>query len=179
MVSLRLQSNSFSGTITAEIGLLTQLQFLDLDSNELQWGDSDRGWKYVHSIDPQSKHEPLDMNLACQTPMTFQQSISKENEIRTLTSIRHRNIMRLYEYLKKGSLGKALYGAEGVNELDWPNRVKIVQGLAQALSYLHHDCSPPIVHHDVTVNNVLLELDFKVRLSNFGIARLLATDSSN
>ncbi|XP_068319563.1 MDIS1-interacting receptor like kinase 2-like [Pyrus communis] len=98
---------------------------------------------------------------------------SFQNEIRTLTSIRHRNIMRIYEYLKRGSLGKALYGAEGVNELCWPNRVKIVQGLAQALSYLHHDCSPPIVHRDVTVNNVLLESDFEVRLSDFGIARLL------
>ncbi|KAM1044560.1 hypothetical protein ACFX2J_035471 [Malus domestica] len=76
-------------------------------------------------------------------------------------------------------MGKALYGAEGVNELDWPNRVKIVQGLAHALSYLHHDCSPPIVRHDITVNNVLLESDFKVCLSDFGIERLLSTDSSN
>ncbi|XP_048435730.1 probable leucine-rich repeat receptor-like protein kinase At1g35710 isoform X2 [Pyrus x bretschneideri] len=117
---------------------------------------------------------------------------SFQNEIRTLTSIRHRNIIRLYgfcsrracifllyEYLERGSLGKALYGVEGVNELIWATRVKIVQGLAHALSYLHHDCSPPIVHRDITVNNVLLESDFEVRLSDFGIARLLSTDSSN
>ncbi|XP_050143534.1 MDIS1-interacting receptor like kinase 2-like isoform X1 [Malus sylvestris] len=118
---------------------------------------------------------------------------SFQNEIRTLTSIRHRNIIRLYgfgsrrggcifllyEYLERGSLGKALYGVEGVNELAWATRVKIVQGLAHALSYLHHDCSPPIVHRDITVNNVLLESDFEVRLSDFGIARLLSTDSSN
>ncbi|KAB2622943.1 LRR receptor-like serine/threonine-protein kinase [Pyrus ussuriensis x Pyrus communis] len=117
---------------------------------------------------------------------------SFQNEIRTLTSIRHRNIIRLYgfcsrrgcifllfEYLERGSLGKALYGVEGVNELVWATRVKIVQGLAHALSYLHHDCSPPIVHRDITVNNVLLESDFEVRLSDFGIARLLSTDSSN
>ncbi|XP_028956729.1 MDIS1-interacting receptor like kinase 2-like [Malus domestica] len=118
---------------------------------------------------------------------------SFQNEIRTLTSIRHRNIIRLYgfcsrrggcifllyEYLERGSLGKALYGVEGVNELGWATRVKIVQGLAHALSYLHHDCSPPIVHRDITVNNVLLESDFEVRLSDFGIARLLSTDSSN
>ncbi|XP_048435759.1 MDIS1-interacting receptor like kinase 2-like [Pyrus x bretschneideri] len=117
---------------------------------------------------------------------------SFQNEIQTLTSIRHRNIIRLYgfcsrrgcifllyEYLEKGSLGKVLYGVEGVNELVWATRVKIVQGLAHALSYLHHDCSPPIVHRDITVNNVLLESDFEVRLSDFGIARLLSTDSSN
>ncbi|KAM1158520.1 hypothetical protein ACFXTH_031885 [Malus domestica] len=118
---------------------------------------------------------------------------SFQNEIRTLTSIRHRNIIRLYgfcsrrggcifllyEYLERGSLGKTLYGVEGVNELGWATRVKIVQGLAHALSYLHHDCSPPIVHRDITVNNVLLESNFEVRLSDFGIARLLSTDSSN
>ncbi|KAB2636449.1 LRR receptor-like serine/threonine-protein kinase [Pyrus ussuriensis x Pyrus communis] len=117
---------------------------------------------------------------------------SFENEIQTLTTIRHRNIIRLYgfssrrgcifllyEYLQRGSLGKALYGVEGVTELGWPTRVKIMEGLAHALSYLHHDCSPPIVHRDVTVNNVLLEQDFEPRLSDFGTARLLSIDSSN
>ncbi|XP_068321776.1 MDIS1-interacting receptor like kinase 2-like [Pyrus communis] len=117
---------------------------------------------------------------------------SFQNEIRTLTTIRHRNVIRLYgfstrkgcifllyEYLERGSLGKALYGVEGVTELGWQTRVKIVQGLARALSYLHHDCSPPIVHRDVTVNNVLLEQDFEPRLSDFGTAKLLSIDSSN
>ncbi|XP_009336150.3 probable leucine-rich repeat receptor-like protein kinase At1g35710 [Pyrus x bretschneideri] len=117
---------------------------------------------------------------------------SFQNEIRTLTTIRHRNVIRLYgfstrkgcifllyEYLERGSLGKALCGVEGVTELRWQTRVKIVKGLARALSYLHHDCSPPIVHRDVTVNNVLLEQDFEPRLSDFGTAKLLSIDSSN
>ncbi|CAL8178260.1 unnamed protein product [Prunus armeniaca] len=117
---------------------------------------------------------------------------SFENEIRTLTNVRHRNIIRLYgfcsrrgcifllyEYLERGSLGKALYGVDGVIELGWATRVKVVKGLAHALSYLHHDCSPPIVHRDVTVNNVLLESDFEARLSDFGTARLISANSSN
>ncbi|ONH93177.1 hypothetical protein PRUPE_8G217400 [Prunus persica] len=117
---------------------------------------------------------------------------SFENEILTLTNVRHRNIIRLYgfcsrrgcifllyEYLERGSLGKALYGVEGVTELGWATRVKVVKGLAHALSYLHHDCSPPIVHRDVTVNNVLLESDFEARLSDFGTARLISANSSN
>ncbi|XP_016650389.1 PREDICTED: probable leucine-rich repeat receptor-like protein kinase At1g35710 [Prunus mume] len=117
---------------------------------------------------------------------------SFENEIRTLTNVRHRNIIRLYgfcsrrgcifllyEYLERGSLGKALYGVDGVIELGWATRVKVVKGLAHALSYLHHDCSPPIVHRDVTINNVLLESDFEARLSDFGTARLISVNSSN
>ncbi|KAF4358210.1 hypothetical protein F8388_009493 [Cannabis sativa] len=114
--------------------------------------------------------------------------ISFENEIRTLTEVRHRNIVKLYgfcsrnnglylvyKYANKGSLAKVLYES---SDLDWDSRVKIVQGLAHAISYLHHDCSPPIVHRDVSLNNVLLGSDFVPILSDFGTARLLMSDSS-
>ena len=90
---------------------------------------------------------------------------SFETEIRVLTEVRHRNIIKLYgfcsmrwymylvyEYVERGSLGNALYGLEGKVELNWDTRVRIVQGVAHAIAYLHHVCSPPIVHRDITVN---------------------------
>ncbi|KAJ7977197.1 putative Receptor protein kinase [Quillaja saponaria] len=117
---------------------------------------------------------------------------SFENEIRTLTEVRHRNIIKLYgfcsskgnmylvyEYVERGSLGKVLYGADAEVELSWPTRVRIVQGIAHAVAYLHHDCSPPIVHRDVSLNNILLESEFEPRLSDFGTAKLLSSDSTN
>ncbi|KAF5482464.1 hypothetical protein F2P56_003034 [Juglans regia] len=82
-------------------------------------------------------------------------------------------IYLVYEYVERGSLGKVLYGVNEKVELDWGTRVNIVQGVAHAIAYLHHDCFPPIVHRDIIVNNILLESDFKPRLSDFGIARLL------
>ncbi|KAK9266333.1 hypothetical protein L1049_021422 [Liquidambar formosana] len=85
----------------------------------------------------------------------------------------------VYEYVERGSLGKVLYGEEGKVELGWGTRVKIVQETAHAIAYLHHNCSPPIVHRDITVNNILLEPGFVPRLSDFGTARLLNPDSSN
>ena len=85
----------------------------------------------------------------------------------------------VYKYIERGSLGKVLYGEEGERELGWAARIKIVQGLAHALAYLHHDCSPPIVHRDVTLNNILLDSDYEPRLSDFGTARLLYPNSSN
>ncbi|KAM2911205.1 hypothetical protein FF1_003989 [Malus domestica] len=85
----------------------------------------------------------------------------------------------VYEYLDRGSLGKALYGEDRGGELDWGTRVKIVQGLAHAISYLHNDCSPPVVHRDISVNNVLLESDFEPQLSDFGTAKLLSSDSTS
>ena len=58
----------------------------------------------------------------------------------------------VYEYVERGSLGNALYGLEGKVELNWDTRVRIVQGVAHAIAYLHHVCSPPIVHQDIIVN---------------------------
>ncbi|KAJ8639144.1 hypothetical protein MRB53_015838 [Persea americana] len=115
---------------------------------------------------------------------------SFESEVRVLTEARHRNIVRLhgscstkgsmylvYEYMERGSLGKVLYGE--AEEMGWPERLRVVRGVAHAVAYLHHDCNPAVVHRDISVNNVLLEAGFEPRVADFGTARLLNPDSSN
>ena len=117
---------------------------------------------------------------------------SFRNEVRVLSEIKHRNIVKLYgfclhrrsmfliyEYMEKGSLFSVLYDDAEAVELDWKKRVNIIKGIAHALSYLHHDCTPPIVHRDITTSNVLLNSDWHPIVSDFGIARLLNFDSSN
>ncbi|PON61563.1 Tyrosine-protein kinase [Parasponia andersonii] len=114
------------------------------------------------------------------------------NEIRVLLDIRHRNIVKLYgfclherqsflvyEYLERGSLASMLRKEEEAIELDWSKRVKIIRGVAHALSYMHHGCSQPIVHRDISSGNVLVDSEFAARVSDFGTARLLNPDSSN
>ncbi|CAN6553764.1 unnamed protein product [Malus baccata var. baccata] len=114
------------------------------------------------------------------------------NEISALINIRHRNIVKLcgfcshsqhsflvYEYLEKGSLASILSKEDEAKELDWSRRVRIVKGVAHALSYLHHDCVPPIVHRDISSSNILLDYDYKPCVSDFGTAKLLNPDSSN
>ncbi|KAF4371296.1 hypothetical protein F8388_023456 [Cannabis sativa] len=64
-------------------------------------------------------------------------------------------------------------------QLDWSKRISIIEGIAHALSYIHHDCSPPIVHRDITTSNILLDQEMKASVSDFGIARLLNPNSSN
>lgn len=61
--------------------------------------------------------------------------------------------------------------------LDWNARYKIIIGAAQGLAYLHHDCSPPIVHRDIKTNNILVGPMFEAFLADFGLAKLL-DDSS-
>ncbi|KAH6815115.1 hypothetical protein C2S51_019935 [Perilla frutescens var. frutescens] len=117
---------------------------------------------------------------------------SFQNEIRSLIEVRHRNIIKLYgycstqesvhlvyEYVERGSLRKVLYDDKEAAELDWATRVKIVQGVAHALAYLHCDCPMLIVHRDVSTSNILLDSDFEPRLSDFGTAKLLPSDASN
>ncbi|KAK7327831.1 hypothetical protein VNO77_21924 [Canavalia gladiata] len=106
-------------------------------------------------------------------------------EVETLGKIRHKNIVKLwcccttrdckllvYEYMPNGSLGDLLHSSKG-GLLDWPTRYKIAVDAAEGLSYLHHDCVPPIVHRDVKSNNILLDGDFAARVADFGVAKVV------
>ncbi|PPD96286.1 hypothetical protein GOBAR_DD06690 [Gossypium barbadense] len=114
------------------------------------------------------------------------------NKVRALVETRHRNIVKfygfcssaghsflVYKYLERGSLASVLCNDEESKKLDWNKGVNIVKGVANALSYLHHDCSPPIVHRDITSNNILLDLEYEAHLADSGTAKLLNPDSSN
>ncbi|ESW11615.1 hypothetical protein PHAVU_008G045200, partial [Phaseolus vulgaris] len=121
---------------------------------------------------------------------TFDESF--RNEAKVLSEIKHRHIVKLhgfclhkrimfliYEYMEKGSLFSVLFDDIEAMELDWKKRVNTVKGTAHALSYLHHDCVPPIVHRDISTSNVLLNSNWEPTVSDFGTARFLNLDSSN
>lgn len=56
--------------------------------------------------------------------------------------------------------------------LDWYARMKIVKGAAQGLEYLHDTANPPIIFRDFKASNILLDNDFNLKLSDFGLAKL-------
>ncbi|KAK3439024.1 hypothetical protein EUGRSUZ_C03678, partial [Eucalyptus grandis] len=111
---------------------------------------------------------------------------SFRNEVKHLTEVQHRSIIKLhgfclhkrcmflvYEYMERGSLFRALRDDVEAVELGWSKRLIIVWDMAHALSYLHHDCARPIVHRDISSNNILLDNSMQAFLSDFGTARLL------
>ncbi|XP_056169611.1 MDIS1-interacting receptor like kinase 2-like isoform X2 [Syzygium oleosum] len=117
---------------------------------------------------------------------------SFRNEVKHLTEVRHRSIIKLhgfclhrrcmfliYEYMERGSLFHALRDDVTVVELDWSKRVDLVRDTAHALSYMHHDCAQPIVHRDISSNIILLNSKMQAFVSIFGTARLLDLDSSS
>ncbi|XP_060673040.1 MDIS1-interacting receptor like kinase 2-like isoform X2 [Ziziphus jujuba] len=117
--------------------------------------------------------------------------MSFETEVKTLTELKHRNIVRLYgfclhkrcmfliyQYMERGSLFCVLNNDVEAMELDWKKRVNIIKGIVNALCYLHNDCTPPIVHRDVTTNNVLLNSELEAVVADFGTAKLLDPNST-
>ncbi|CAH8288148.1 unnamed protein product [Eruca vesicaria subsp. sativa] len=81
----------------------------------------------------------------------------------------------VYKYMRNGDLASALFRksdneGDGLKSLDWITRLKIALGAAEGLAYLHHECSPPLVHRDVQASSILLDDKFEVRLGSLSEA---------
>ena len=57
--------------------------------------------------------------------------------------------------------------------------MKIALGSARGLSYLHHDCSPKIVHRDIKSSNILLDENLEPHVSDFGLAKILVDEDAH
>ncbi|KAJ4782143.1 Leucine-rich receptor-like protein kinase family protein [Rhynchospora pubera] len=110
-------------------------------------------------------------------------------EVNILGQIRHANIVKLlccissmdskllvYEFMENSSLDRWLYGKErmhGSQPLDWLTRLGIAIDAARGLCYMHHSYSQPIMHRDIKSSNILLDMKFRAKIADFGLARVL------
>lgn len=111
-------------------------------------------------------------------------------EVRMLTNIQHKNLVRLigccsegsqrllvYEFMKNRSLDGLIYEDCQIF-LNWKTRFQIVLGIARGLQYLHEDSNLRIVHRDIKASNILLDDKFLPKISDFGLARLFPEDET-
>ncbi|CAD6218979.1 unnamed protein product [Miscanthus lutarioriparius] len=111
-------------------------------------------------------------------------------EITVIANIRHVNLVRLrgfcaegsrrllvYEYMNRGSLDRSLFGRTGP-VLEWGERMEVALGAARGLAYLHTGCDQKIVHCDVKPENILLADGGQVKISDFGLAKLMSPEQS-
>ncbi|KAK4740724.1 hypothetical protein SAY87_024312 [Trapa incisa] len=108
-------------------------------------------------------------------------------EVQAIGKVKHPNIVRLRayywapnekllinDYISNGNLASALRGKNGLpsSSLSWSTRLRIAQGTARGLAYLH-ECSPrKFIHGNIKPSNILLDFAFQPHISDFGLDRL-------
>ncbi|KAI5058901.1 hypothetical protein GOP47_0027071 [Adiantum capillus-veneris] len=104
-----------------------------------------------------------------------------EKDVNKLAQVHHPNIVPLrgwciekdevllvYEYMSNGSLDQWLFSQ--ASTFPWIRRYKIVKELAGALAFLHSSFEKPIVHKNVKLSNVLLDITFRAKLGDYGLS---------
>ncbi|KAL7605333.1 hypothetical protein Lser_V15G17993 [Lactuca serriola] len=111
-------------------------------------------------------------------------------EANLLMSVHHKNLTTLvgycnegnhkgiiYDYIANGNLENHIFDTS-LSVLNWEKRLRIACDVACGLEYLHHGCTPPIVHRDVKCTNILLNEKFHAKLADFGLSRAFPTEGA-
>lgn len=74
------------------------------------------------------------------------------------------------EYMPNGSLNELLHKKTQYPDVAWPLRFRILHEIALGVNYLHN-MTPPLLHHDLKTQNILLDSEFHVKIADFGLSK--------
>ncbi|XP_073145034.1 probable serine/threonine-protein kinase PBL16 [Henckelia pumila] len=75
----------------------------------------------------------------------------------------------IYEYMARGSVENHLF-SRVLLPLPWSIRMKIAFGAAKGLAFLH-EAEKPVIYRDFKTSNILMDMDYNAKLSDFGLAK--------
>ncbi|CAL5082549.1 unnamed protein product [Urochloa decumbens] len=76
----------------------------------------------------------------------------------------------VYEFMPNKSLEDHLFRRANP-PLSWNRRLQVILGAAEGLAYLHEGVEVQVIYRDFKTSNILLDKDFRAKLSDFGLAR--------
>ncbi|XP_062849885.1 receptor-interacting serine/threonine-protein kinase 2-like isoform X2 [Trichomycterus rosablanca] len=74
------------------------------------------------------------------------------------------------EYMTNGSLDELLHEKSMYPVLAWPLRLRILYEIALGVNFLHN-MTPPLLHHDLKTQNILLDGEYHVKIADFGLSK--------
>ncbi|KAL5750631.1 hypothetical protein ACOSP7_025234 [Xanthoceras sorbifolium] len=108
-----------------------------------------------------------------------------------LTKFNHLNVVRLegccyqrrpylvFEFAENGSLRDCLSNTTMSRQFTWEKRMQIAFDLAVAIHYIHYCTKPTYVHQNINSRNVLITMDWRAKISGFGLAKPVICKEEN
>ncbi|KAJ7953775.1 Protein kinase [Quillaja saponaria] len=141
-----------------------------------------KGWIDEHTFTAAKPGSGMVVAVKKLKPEGFQGHKEWLTEVNYLGQLHHPNLVKLigycvegenrllvYEFMPKGSLENHLF-RRGPQPLPWSVRMKVAIGAARGLSFLH-DAKSQVIYRDFKASNILLDVDFNAKLSDFGLAK--------
>uniref|UniRef100_A0A0D9VP52 non-specific serine/threonine protein kinase n=1 Tax=Leersia perrieri TaxID=77586 RepID=A0A0D9VP52_9ORYZ len=142
-----------------------------------------KGWADERTLNPAKSSAGVVVAVKKLNPESVQGLHEWQSEVNFLGRLVHPNLVKLlgycreerelllvYEFMPKGSLENHLFRKGSLDPLSWSLRLKIAIGAARGLAFLHSS-EREIIYRDFKASNILLDVDYTPKLSDFGLAK--------